>query len=92
MPLYALPPSILIQEVGGETVVLHMEKGEYFELNEMGTVMLKRLRECADLDQIVDSLTEEYAVSQTEASEDLQRLILSLESYGLVQKVNGSSP
>ena len=86
MVSYALSPGILIQEVVSETVLLDMDKGEYYELNETGSTMLRILKETGDPKQVFRFLLNEYNVSVDEVTRDFHDLVSKLERHGLVKK------
>lgn len=86
MAHYRLSDKILAQDVVSETVLLDMEKGSYFELNEMGAAMLKHLRELGDPKLVVNALLEQYEVDEETVTGDLNHLLSQLEEHGLVIK------
>ena len=57
-----LSPAVRFQEVEGEAVLLDIERGEYFGLNEVGTRFWVRAREDRDIGAIIDALLDEYEV------------------------------
>ncbi len=81
-----LSERILSQEVISETVLLDMDKGSYFELNEMGSVMLKLLQESGDPEVVVAALVDKYEVDVETATADLDALLKQLLEHGLVIK------
>ncbi len=86
MMKYRLSERILSQEVISETVLLDMDKGSYFELNEMGSVMLKLLQESGDPEVVVAALVDKYEVDVETATADLDALLKQLLEHGLVIK------
>ena len=86
MVRYFIPETVLVQEVAAETVLMDMDKGAYYELNEMGAVMLKRLRETGDPSQIAKTLIKEFDVSESVLDRDIRKIILDLERNGLIQR------
>ena len=84
MVTYSLPDGILVQRVVSETVLLDAARGEYFELNQMGSEMLRRLEEHGDPETVIASLLDEYDVSRDELQEDLDQLVADLLAHGLL--------
>ena len=86
MPHYTINQRFLIQDVVSETVLLDMDKGDYFQLNEMGSIMLKRLGDLGDPEAVIASLLRDYEVSREELSRDLHELIRDMENRGVIEK------
>lgn len=86
MARYAVPEKVLIQKILDETVLLDTDKGEYFELNEMGSEMFHALKEHHDLAQVTSLVLDRYDISEDEVRSDLNTLITSLEAAGLIVK------
>ena len=84
MVRYKMSDRILAQDVISETVLLDMDKGSYFELNEMGSAMLTHLRESGDPQQVVAALMLKYEVDEDTVTHDLNTLLSQLEEHGLV--------
>ena len=87
MVKYSLSKNVLAQDVVSETVLLDMDQGTYFELNEMGSEMLKRLRELGDPKRVVASLLDDYEIEEETLAQDLRELLGQLERHGLVKKI-----
>ncbi len=83
---YRVPSNVLVQEVVSETVLLDIEKGAYFELDEMGTDMLKRLKVLGDPEKAIKDMLNDYDVTEEVLSHDFLDLLAQLESHGLVEK------
>ncbi len=67
-------------------VLLDGDSGEYYDLNGTGAVVLRSLLSGADLSHAAQALTEEYAVSLAEATQDARELLESLRVAGLVEE------
>jgi len=86
MSQYTINQRFLIQDVITETVLLDMQKGDYFQLNQMGSIMLKRLADTGDPEKVIHSILLDYEVSREELSRDLHELIQKMETYGVFEK------
>lgn len=86
MVRYAVPQKVLVQEVMGETVILDTEKGEYFELNSLGSVLFARLAALEDPKLVVTEMLKEYDVDESVLVTDFNALISRLEESGLIIK------
>lgn len=77
---------------GNELVLLHLERGVYFTLNETGAWIWEQLeREPALLD-LRDGLTARFDVGSDAAWSDLVHLLGELEAEGLVELIADESP
>ena len=74
----------MVQEVEGQAVLLDIESGEYFALNEVG----KRVWDLCDgtrtVLQVADTIRSEYDVSADTALDDTGALLENLAGAGLV--------
>ena len=84
MPRFRLSSSLLVQDVGGDTVLFDTEEGQYYELNAMGGQMLQLLQNHGDSEQVIDAITNDYDISPEVVRRDLDALLQQLESHRLV--------
>jgi Coenzyme PQQ synthesis protein D (PqqD) len=77
--------SALYREVQGEAVLLQLDNGEYFGLDEVATRIWQLLVANSDLDAVRDALVNEYDVAEDEATNDLTRLVDELISKHLLE-------
>jgi hypothetical protein len=79
-----IPADVLFHELAGEAVLLHLESGKYFGLDETGTRMWMLIAEHGRLEPVVQALLEEYDVSEEQLRKDLFELVERLVASGLV--------
>jgi hypothetical protein len=84
-----ISPEVLSQEVTGETVLLDLNSESYFGLDEVGTRIWQLLQEGKDLQEVVNTMLEEYEVSAEQLHADLDELLNKLDEAGLVS-IEGS--
>lgn len=72
-------------QVDGETVVLHFDKGLYFGLNEVGTLVWNQVQQPRKVQEIRDAILHEYDVSNEQCERDLFILLEELSEKGLVE-------
>ena len=72
-------------QVDGETVVLHFDKGLYFGLNEVGTLIWNQVQQPRKVQEIRDAIRREYEVSGEQCERDLFTLLEQLSEKGLVE-------
>lgn len=76
--------SALIQKVSGEMVILDMESGQYYTLNEVASDMLDHLQAGLKLDAVVAKICEKYEAVESEVKADLQEMLQQLLEKKLV--------
>jgi len=72
-------------QVDGETVVLHFDKGLYFGLNEVGTLVWNQIRQPRKVQEICDAILREYEVPAEQCERDLFTLLEDLSEKGLIE-------
>ncbi len=70
--------------IDDEAVVLNLENGHYYVLNETGRRIWELLDGKLSLEQIASLLCEEYEVEQSKSLADVIKLIKELAAEGLV--------
>lgn len=72
-----------------ETVILDFNKGAYFGLNEVGTVVWQKLQEPHTVAAICDAIMAEYNVDERQCEHDVLRLLNKLSDQGLIEVRSG---
>ncbi len=78
---------VLHRELDGESVLLNVESGVYYGLNETGSLVWSMLAESKDLGAVQDRLKDEFGVDANTVWDDLTDLIGELSDRNLVQVV-----
>ena len=76
---------VIYRELGGEMVLLNLQNGVYYGLNESGMQMWTLLAELKEPRRVVDALEQEYAASRDQLERDLQALLTELREKGLIE-------
>ena len=79
-----IAPDVMIQEVGGESVLLDLKTERYLGLNEVGTRMWQALSESDSIQAAYDTLQAEYDVTPQQLEEDLRDLLNRLLENALI--------
>ena len=80
----AVSPEVMLQEVGGEAVLLDLKSESYFGLDEVGTRIWRLVEDDGRLKVVHAKLLDEYDVEPARLEEDLKELIGRLAEAGLV--------
>jgi hypothetical protein len=75
---------VMMQEVEGDSVLLDIDSGEYFSLNEVGGRVWELCDGSRSVGAIADVITAEYDVSAEVALADARELLEGLAGAGLV--------
>ncbi len=79
-----IKPDVLVNEVGGEAVLLDLNSEEYFGLDEVGTRIWCRLTTSPTVHIAYEALLEEYDVESLTLQHDIDELIAKLKDHSLV--------
>jgi len=78
-------------QVGDEQVILDLEGGVYYGLNDVGARIWELVQEPVRVEEIVAEIRKEYDVTEEQCAADVKELLAELEEYGLVRiSANGS--
>ncbi len=77
-------------ELAGEAVILNMDRGMYYGLDEVGARIWKLIQQPQTLSQVRDVLIGEFQVTQDQCERDLLALIEQLSQAGLVLVTDAS--
>ena len=81
---YTAADSLVANEIDGESVVLNLETGRYFGLNEVAAAVWGWLQRPCTLDDLVALLTTEFDVGAEVARTDLGALLARMGERGLI--------
>jgi len=80
-------PNATYQSLAGEAVLIHMQTGAYYSLNEVGTVFWEMLDGEASLADCAAKIAVEYNAPPTVIQADLLELAEDLVKEGLAERV-----
>jgi hypothetical protein len=75
---------VMMQQVEGDSVLLDIDSGEYYSLNEVGGRVWDLCDGTRSVASIADTLCSEYDVTQQQALRDASELLEGLTGAGLV--------
>jgi Coenzyme PQQ synthesis protein D (PqqD) len=84
-PRIKVDPQVVFQEVDGELLLLHIERGQYFSLDGVGARVWRLLREHdGNLEGVLSTLLTEFDIDETTLRRDVDALLGHLREAGLV--------
>jgi hypothetical protein len=75
---------VVSRELEGEAVILNLESGVYFGLNEVGARIWALIQQYGSLRKVLETIQEEYEVAPQVLESDLLQLVGQLHARGLV--------
>jgi PqqD family protein of HPr-rel-A system len=86
-PRLAIKQSVISADLDGEAVLLDVESGAYYGLDEVAARIWKFLEQGASEEAICAELVEEYEVTPAELRSDIAAFLAILASKGLASPV-----
>ncbi len=76
---------MLSAEIGGEAIMMSIEKGAYFGLNPVATRIWDLIEQPKSIAELIQTITDEYEVSAEQAAEDVQAFVADMIERGIAQ-------
>jgi hypothetical protein len=83
----SIPDAVVFRELDGEAVVLNIDSGIYFGLDDVGTRMWMLMAELQTLAAVRDALAAEFDAPADQLARDLLAFVEQLQAKGLVTAV-----
>ncbi len=80
----SVPEGVLFRDLAGEAVLLELESGRYYGLNETGTRMWSLLAEHERVEEVLEVLFQEYDAPPERLRQELHQFIATLASRKLL--------
>ena len=81
----------MLRELDGESVLLNLDNGRYYGLDEVGTRLYELLTTSASVEAALTAALEEYEVGEATLRGDLSALIARLVDEGLLEIADGDA-
>lgn len=82
-----IPQEVIFHNLQGEEVILDLNTGVYWGLDQLGTQIWQLLQTHERLGELVPALLAEYAVTEERLRRDLLEFIARLADKGLVEVI-----
>ena len=79
----SLAPGVSVLETEKGTVLFDGRQGRYFQLNELGLIVVRSLEEGKDADAIVRRVVEVYDVDAKTADADVRAFLAQIKELGV---------
>ncbi len=81
---YCLAEGVLTQKLGAQLVLMHVLKGQYFELNGTGAIVLDEVLAGADAETTALLLSRRFNIELARAQADVSTLLKNLIDQALL--------
>ncbi len=78
-------PEVLFRHVNDETILVHLDSGAIFSLNETGSRYWQLLESGLAPEALLDRMAEEFDVARSQLAREIAELQTSLLEAGLVE-------
>lgn len=72
-------------DLGGEAVILNLKNGVYYGIDAVGVRIWNLIQESRSVDDILNTLLEEYEVEPDQCEGDILALLQQLADSGLIE-------
>ena len=88
MAVYKASTKYLYSEIDSEAVILDVNSGTYFGLNEVSNRIWQLLQTPSSQARLIEQILEEYDAPKDQVTEDVEALLQNMLDAGLVEIVN----
>jgi hypothetical protein len=78
-------PAVLTAEVDGEIVMMSIEQGRYFGLDDIGSDIWKRIEPPCSFAALIDGLAADYEADRASIAADVQALLDRMAEQDVVR-------
>lgn len=80
-----IPDAVVSRDLGGETVILNLETGIYFDLDGVATDIWQALQATGSIREVYEKVLSAYEVDPAILGDDLIKFVNQLAAKGLVK-------
>jgi hypothetical protein len=80
-----IPDAVVSRDLGGETVILNLETGIYFDLDGVATDIWQALQATGSIREVYEKVLGAYEVDPAILGDDLIKFVNQLAAKGLVK-------
>ena len=89
LPGRATPANhVLFRQLDNEAILLNLETGQYYGLNEVGSQLWQQLTANPNLNQATAAILAQYEVGQDQLAQDIAQWLVELTNAGLLELTN----
>lgn len=81
---YCCNPDLIATDMDGDTLMMSIERGEYYGIGGVGSRVWALLKQPISLSTIVGTIRNEFDVAESTCQTDMARFLGELKEHGLV--------
>ncbi|MBI9098773.1 MAG: PqqD family protein [Spirochaetaceae bacterium] len=86
---FKIREDVISTELDGEIVLMDVAKGEYYSLNEVGTLIWKTIGESVvSFNDICQAILDAFDIDRFTCEADVTKLLKQMKDTGIVEKVS----
>ena len=82
---FKISDEVAISEINNESVILNLNTGIYFQTNELGSFIVSQLNEFTSLENLKESVMQNFEVPDDQCQIDLMNFIEMLKEKNLLK-------
>ncbi len=82
--MYRVSDKVVFREIDEKIVLINLESGYYYSLNECGRFIFNLLRKNKNMPEVLEEIKIEFSVSSETANMDLEQFIEELERENII--------
>lgn len=86
-PQYQRDPELVSTIMDGDTVMMDVERGEYFGLGGVGSRIWELLEFPVSIDHLTETICAEFEVDAAICRSDAERFLAELQQKGMVHQI-----
>ena len=86
--IYKKNDTVYSAEINGRTVAMNMETGEFYNLDEVGSLIWRLLEKSSTVNDVISGVSDECEISFSECKDDVIFFIDSLCTNNLITKIS----
>lgn len=75
---------VVLAELDGKVVMMSIENGQYYGLDEVGSIIWEMMSEPVQVKNVIDRLMQEYEVTREECEKDVMAFLEKLYEKKLI--------
>ncbi len=82
--MYRVSDKVVFREIDEKIVLINLESGYYYSLNECGRFIFNLLRKNKNMPEVLEEIKIKFNVSSETANRDLEQFIEELERENII--------
>lgn len=84
--MYSINRNVVYREVDDRIVLINLDSGYYYSLNEVGRLIFRCIVDKKDIDNIIDKILNEYEITREKARNDIDSFLSELTKENILKE------